>query len=234
MFTRIAAKVLTVVPEKYAVMVSKGIVNLFINRYANIHVKGIEQLLNAQTPTIFVCNHLSNSDGLILSKTLKNIDPTFVAGVKLSNNNVTNIGMHVVKTTNIKPNSADLDGIRRVVKLVKEGESLLIFPEGTRSRAGSLIEAKKGILLIARMTGVPIVPIGIHGTEKLLPISKDGNMSSEKFQHADVYVNIGDQFDLPKKEKGQDKREYEDNTTDFLMRKIAELIPVDYQGVYKL
>lgn len=234
MFTRIASKILTVLPERHAVQISKKIVNGFLNRYATVHINGQGNLSTAATPTIFVCNHLSNSDGLVLSRALKDIDPTFVAGVKLSNNTVTNIGMQVVKTTNIKPNSADIDGIRKVVKLVKGGESLLIFPEGTRSRVGSMIEAKKGILLIAKMTGAPIVPVGIHGTEKLLPISKDGNMSSEKFQHAHVHINIGQQFELPAKEKGQDKREYEAQTTDYLMRKIAELLPSEYQGVYKI
>lgn len=106
---------------------------------------------------IFICNHLSNSDGLVLNRALKEIDPTFVAGVKLSNNTVTSIGVNVMKTTNIKPNTADKEGLKKIIKLVKQGASLLIFPEGTRSRVSSLIEAKKGIFLIAKMTGAPIV-----------------------------------------------------------------------------
>lgn len=57
----------------------------------------------------------------------------------------------------------------------------MIFPEGTRSRVGSLIEAKKGILLIARMTGVPIVPIGLYGTEKLLPDLNENSLYTVEF-----------------------------------------------------
>ena len=139
----------------------------------------------------------------------------------------------MIKTTNIKPNSADKEGIKKVLKLFRQGESLLIFPEGTRSRAGSLIEAKKGVILIARITGAPIVPVGLYGTEKLLPINMDGNMSAETFNNADVYINIGHQFEMPKQEKDQSKKDYEDFASKYLMTKIAELLPESYKGVYK-
>lgn len=194
---------------------------------------GGDNLKGIRTPTIFMCNHLSNADGLVYDKALKEIDPIFVAGEKLSNNAVTNIGVNVIKTTNIKPNTADKEGLERIIKFVKQGESLMIFPEGTRSRTSSLIEAKKGILLITRMTGVSIVPIGIYGTERLLPINNEGDMRAETFNNADVHINIGKQFELQKREKEQDKKEYEDLSIKFIMAKIAELLPEDYRGVYK-
>lgn len=233
MISNTTAKLINLLPKKVVISVSKKLVDKYLNKYAKIYAYGLEKLENIQRPTIFICNHLSNSDGLVLSKTLKSVDPTFVAGVKLSNNSFTSLGMNVVKTTNIKPNSADKDGIKKIINLIKQGESLLIFPEGTRSRVGSLIEAKKGIVLIAKMTGAPIVPIGIYGTEKLLPINKEGDMGAEKFNNAEVYINIGDQFEFPKKEKEQDKKEYEEYATDYIMRKIAALLPEEYKGVYK-
>lgn len=156
-----------------------------------------------------------------------------MAGVKLSNNALTSIGVNIIKTTSIKPNTADKEGLKKVINLVKSGESLLIFPEGTRSRVGELIEAKKGILLIARMTGAPIVPIGLYGTEKLLPINPNGDMSTEKFNNAAIYINIGKQFDFPKKSAEQDKNQYEDFAINYIMKKIAELLPDHYRGVYK-
>ncbi len=227
------AKIINILPDKFVTYVSKKIVDKYLKKYANINIEGSENLKGIKTPTIFICNHLSNSDGLVLDKALKEIDPTFVAGVKLSNNVITSIGVNVIKTTNIKPNTADKEGLKKVIRLVKQGESLLIFPEGTRSRVGSLIEAKKGILLIATMTGAPIVPIGLYGTEKLLPINKEGDMSAETFYYADVYINIGKQFESPKRAKEQGKKEYEDFATRYIMKKIAELLPENYRGVYK-
>lgn len=233
MISTTMAKILNILPDGFTKYISKKVIDKYLKKYANINITGSENLKGIKTPTIFICNHLSNSDGLVLDKALKEIDPTFVAGAKLSNNAVTSIGINVIKTTNIKPNTADKDGIKKIIKLVKEGESILLFPEGTRSRVGGLIEAKKGILLIARMTGVPIVPIGLYGTEKLLPINKEGDMSAEAFCFADVHINIGKQFDSPIRVKEQDKREYEELALKYIMKKIAELLPEKYKGVYK-
>lgn len=233
MKTTTMAKIINIIPNRFATYISKKAVDQYLKKYAHVNIKGTENLISIELPTIFVCNHLSNSDGLVLDMALKEIDPTFLAGVKLSNNAITNIGLNVIKTTNITPNSADKKGIKKVIKLVRQGESLLIFPEGTRSRVGSLIEAKRGIILIARMTGAPIVPIGLYGTEKLLPISKEGDMSAETFNYADVHINIGNQFEIPKRAKEQDKKEYDDFATKNIMKKIAELLPENYRGVYK-
>lgn len=232
MKARTIAKLIKYMPNWLMKYISKKVVKRYLDKYANINVSGSKNLNNIKTPTIFICNHLSNSDGLVLNRVLKAIDPTFVAGVKLSKNDVTSIGLNVVKTTNIKPNTADKEGLKKVINLVKAGESLLIFPEGSRSRTGSLIEAKKGIVLIAKLTKAPIIPIGIYGTEKLLPISKEGDMASETFRYADVNINIGEQFEIPKMEKGSDKKSYEDEVTLDLMLKIAKLLPDNYRGVY--
>lgn len=109
----------------------------------------------------------------------------------------------------------------------------MIFPEGTRSRTGSLIKAKKGVLLLAGTTGAPIVPLGIIGTEQLLPINKAGDMGKETFHYANVSIVIGDQFELQKKQKAQEKAEYEEAAMEYVMTKIADLLPEDYKGVYK-
>lgn len=233
MISNLTAKIINILPNKFVTYISKKIIDKYLKKYANINIVGSENLKGIKTPTIFICNHLSNSDGLVLDKVLKEIDPTFVAGEKLSDNAVTSIGINVIKTTNIKPNTADKEGLEKIIKLVKQGESLVIFPEGTRSRFGSLIEAKKGILFIARITGAPIVPIGLYGTEKLLPINIEGDMRTETFQYADVHINIGKQFEFHKRAKGQDKNEYEEIALKHIMKKIAELLPESYRGVYK-
>lgn len=232
MISPMGAKVINCLPKGMVNYIAKKIVNKYLNKYANIKIEGKENLNDMKRPTIFVCNHLSNSDGLVLNRVLKEFDPTFVAGVKLSKDSTTNLGVAVVKTTPINPNSADKEGMKKIINLLKSGETILIFPEGTRSRVGSMNEAKKGITLIARMSKASIVPIGISGTEMLLPINMEGDMSAEKFQHADVYVNIGKQFEIPKKHKEQDRKEYEEEATKYIMKRIAELLPEEYRGVY--
>ena len=234
MLSPTTVKIINMLPEDFLIKIAKKIANRYVNKYANLKVTGLENIDKVKKPRIFVCNHLSNSDGLVLNKILKEkSDPYFIAGVKLSNDPITNIGTKIVKNIAIRPNSADKDAITKVVKALKSGEDILIFPEGTRSRTGAMIEGKKGILLFARMAKAEIIPIGMSGTDKLLPISENGNMGGEKWQKADVTVNIGNKIEFPPKEKNEDRHEYDDRCMDILMRSIAKLLPEQYRGVYK-
>lgn len=220
-------------PSKIVEIFAKNFLNHLINKYANVHLSGVDNLKDIEGAVIFICNHLSNSDGLVLAKALKKWDPTFVAGVKLNGETVTHLGMVAVKNTPIVPNSADKAGIGRVIKILKENGNVLIFPEGTRSRKRCLIKAKPGLSLFAKMSGAKLVPIGMYGTENLLPIGEDGSMANETFHKADVYLNIGKPFEIAKRTREENRKDYEERATDEAMRKIAELLPEEYRGVYK-
>lgn len=74
----------------------------------------------------------------------------------------------------IKRGAADREAIQRATELLKLGEPVGIFPEGTRQRPGEsgeleLGEAHAGVAFIAMHANVPVVPVGIAGTEKALP-----------------------------------------------------------------
>jgi 1-acyl-sn-glycerol-3-phosphate acyltransferase len=61
--------------------------------------------------------------------------------------------------------------LHAVVSLVRAGESLCAFPEGTRSRDGSVRPFKGGAFQVALQAGVPVVPIAIDGSGAVLPAS---------------------------------------------------------------
>jgi 1-acyl-sn-glycerol-3-phosphate acyltransferase len=60
----------------------------------------------------------------------------------------------------------DIGAIKRSVAILRQGEALGMFPEGTRNRDGT-IEAQTGVALLASMTGAPVVPAYIAGTDRL-------------------------------------------------------------------
>jgi 1-acyl-sn-glycerol-3-phosphate acyltransferase len=231
MISKAALRIIDFLPDKVVSLIANKLVDSYIKKYANIKTYGMEKIKDIKSPVIFICNHLSNADGIVMNRLLKDHNVTFVAGVKLTDNKFTKLGFHVAKTIHIKPNSADKEAISKIVNTLKQGNNIMIFPEGTRSRTGKMIEGKKGILLMAKLSKATIVPMGIWGTENLLPINDNG-MESEKFNHADVNINIGEPMILPRKNVDEDKNEYYDRAMHEIMLGIAVLLPEQYRGVY--
>lgn len=228
------AKFIVSLPDFIFKPVGEKILNSTLDKYADIRVEGLEHARKVKGPIIFIGNHLSNSDGLVMDRVLrKEFNPSFIAGVKLSGDPMTNIGMRLIKTINIKPNSADKDALKSIIQASKGGENILMFPEGTRSRTGAMIEAKKGINLIARLTKATIIPFGIYGSENLMPINTSGDMGKETFVHSVVNIHFGEPVVLPKKEKDEDRHVYDDKVLETYMKSIANLMPEKYRGFYK-
>ncbi|MEM0966734.1 MAG: lysophospholipid acyltransferase family protein [Verrucomicrobiota bacterium] len=63
---------------------------------------------------------------------------------------------------------SDLTAMRRALDVLKEGEGLLVFPEGTRSPDGNFLEPRRGIGLLACKGGVPVLPARLFGTFEAL------------------------------------------------------------------
>jgi len=231
MLPKTVLRIIDILPDRVVTYIAKRLLDSYINKYANIKTNGMEKIKDIKSPIIFICNHLSNADGIIMNKLLKDNNVTFVAGVKLTDNKLTKLGFHVAKTIQLKPNSVDKEAISKIVSTLKQGNNIMIFPEGTRSRNGKMIEGKRGLILMAKLSKARIVPMGIWGTEKLLPID-DKNMASEKFNYADVHINIGDPITLVSKNKDEDRNEYYDRVMHEIMSSIATMIPEQYRGVY--
>jgi len=120
----------------------------------------------------------------------------------------------------------DLKALRRMIALMEEGKCLVIAPEGTRSRVGSLIEGKPGVAYLASRSGFPVVPIGITGTEDKVIF---GNI--KRFRKSTITLSARKPFIIPPLPK-QDRDTALQNATDEIMCQIAALLPERYRGVY--
>jgi 1-acyl-sn-glycerol-3-phosphate acyltransferase len=109
--------------------------------------------------------------------------------------------------------------------VLENGLILGMFPEGGRSRDGKLRKGKPGSAVIASKTNVPILPIGIAGTDKIKGISW-------LWKRPHIVINIGKPFKLPPNDSKMSKSQMQLLTTQ-LMKEIAALLPLEYQGGYK-
>ena len=94
-----------------------------------------------------------------------------------------------------------------------------------------MIKGKKGFLLLAKLSKADIVPIALEGTELMLPVNQK-DMGKETPKHAMVRVKIGQHFQLDQKNHKCDN--WDEECVDAAMRKIAEMLKPEYQGVYKI
>jgi len=87
--------------------------------------------------------------------------------------NVPALGVACEKLEHIYIDRSDkamaLKSLNDAKKIIRNGTSVIFFPEGTRSRTGQMGEFKKGAFIMAIDMGIPILPITITGTDKILP-----------------------------------------------------------------
>lgn len=104
----------------------------------------------------------------------------------------------------IKKGEGDVDAIKKMIGLIESGRAMIIFAEGTRSDGITMLPLKQGVAMLAKKTGAPVVPIGIAGTQRLLPI-KASTVERKRRQH--VTVIYGDPFRYEDVAKGKNEKE---------------------------
>jgi len=123
-------------------------------------------------PVIFVSNHQSMIDIALVFKVLP-VNLHFVLKKELAYAPFIGIfawatGMIFVDRKNSK---AAIASVRKVGAMVRQGRSIMAFPEGTRCREPKILPFKKGIFVSALSAQVPVVPVAIEGAGRVLPSS---------------------------------------------------------------
>ena len=121
----------------------------------------------------------------------------------------------------------DFSSLREVFRRLKDGGLLGIAPEGTRSKTEALAPGKPGAAYLAARSQVPLIPVGVTGTEDRLVKQK-----LKRLQRLDITINIGEPFMLPPLPR-KNREEFLQESTDEIMCQIAALLPPEYRGVYK-
>ena len=145
---------------------------------------GLDHLAALDEPVVLAANHQSHADTVAILGTLPRPlrERTAVAAAldvwgRSGNGNMPSLkreclqllvaaGFHAFAFDRHGP---PLRSVRTAADLVRNGWSLLIYPEGTRSRTGRMAPFKAGVGLLARFTRRPVVPVYVEGGPRVLP-----------------------------------------------------------------
>lgn len=118
-------------------------------------------------PVIVVCNHVSYWDPIILGCALDR-QVHFMAKAELFSIPIFGSIVKRLGAFPIKRGHSDHKALRMAVRLLQGGKVLGVFPEGTRSKKGSLLPFRTGITMIAYKVGCPVVPVGLINSKGVL------------------------------------------------------------------
>lgn len=114
-------------------------------------------------PAIFIFNHTTLYDGLFAFAILDGYKGNVLTAKDWYEKPHIKTIFEGNRIVPIDRKGLDTSWLRACMKLIKEGESVCIFPEGHRSTNGDLDEFKSGFTLLAQMTGAPVIPVFLSG-----------------------------------------------------------------------
>ncbi len=198
-----------------------GIVRVLVKALTRYHVEGLEHIPR-QGPLMFVSNHLHHFDTVMIAIVMPR--RTWVlAAEKYEKHLLFGPLLRVGGAIFIRRGEVDRKALRAALEVLEDGHCLALAVEGTRSRTGALAEGKAGAAYLATRADVPLVPVVVWGTEKVIP-------SWFRLRRANVYVRFGPPFRLP---AGRARPEELDAYTDEIMTTLAAMLPPEYRGVYR-
>ncbi len=215
--------------SKTSFKIARPLVEGALRTFIRLEIRGRENLPQ-NGPVIAACNHLNLIDPPLHIISILPRDSIFMAKEEL-------FQYWPIPVFRILMDAAEAFPVRRRgtpeerQQAIEFSERVLaeklvfgMYPEGTRSKMGCLKEAYHGIAIIALRTGAPLIPVGIWGTEKLRGI---GWLTRPK-----VIINFGKPFTLPPVQ-GEPTEEQLKELTEYIMGKIAAILPPEYRGRYK-
>lgn len=177
----------------------KKVVGVSLKMFFDVRVSGIENI--PEENYILAGNHKSMWDVILLANSI----PTnirFMGKKELFDNKITKSFFSKVVAFPVDRDNIDINAIKTSLRLLKDGETIGVFPEGTRNKTKAItLPFKEGVTRIATKTNKVIVPFGIDGDYKL---------------GKTINLNIGEPIDMSLIEK--------EHQTEYLEEKVKELI----------
>ena len=184
----------------------------------SVTVKGLSNI-GSSNAYIFMSNHQSNFDIPVLMAHLP-VQSRWLAKAELFKIPLFGYAMKRAGYINIDRSNlrSAIISIKKAAKIVRNGVSVLIFPEGTRSQDGNIKPFKKGGFILAVESSVPVIPVTIYGTWPIMP---KGHI---RIRPGNVILEIGTPIETIN---------YTKRTKDDLLEKVRRILCESFEKINK-
>ena len=183
-------------------------------------------------PVILASNHLSFADSLVIPIVaprkvvfLAKSDYFAGGGVRGTLQKAWFEGMGMLPVDRDDPKAA-IASLDTALEVLGRGEAFGLYPEGTRSRDGRLYRGRTGVAHLALTAGVPVVPVGLTGTERLQPVG------ARLPRVVPITVRFGAPIEVSGRYDGVPLGRARREVTDQVMSAISALTGQEEAGVY--
>lgn len=198
----------------------RGFVTVVLRLLTRVKVEGTEQIPK-EGAFILAPNHLHVLDVPVLLMFVHRRTVPFAADKWIGHF----FGWILVTFGNaifVARGTPDRRALSKALTVLKAGGVLALAPEGTRSRNGTLGEGHTGLAYLATRAPAAILPVVAYGQEKCFDYWR-------RLRRVPIYVRFGQVIELPPGRWSVDELEKQ---TEQVMLSLAELLPVEYRGIY--
>lgn len=201
------------------------IIRSFFKYFTVLNISGRKKI-SEQGAYIVAANHLGVLDPALVFNILDRQDIILIIAEKYQRNAIFRWLVSSMNAIYIDRFNADIRALKIVIERLQQGDVLVMAPEGTRSRSGSLIEARPGGSYLAAKTGLPVFPVAVTGTEDKGLISNFLHLRRPR-----INIKVGEPLTFSPVDR-KDRQAVLQSYTDEIMCHIAIMLPPSYRGVY--
>jgi 1-acyl-sn-glycerol-3-phosphate acyltransferase len=210
--------------------VIKGVLKPLLKMLYRIRVEGLENVPKTG-PAIVAANHVSFLDSFFIPLVIKRRKVTYLAKADYFKSWKTKWFFHGVGQISCEREggSKSQQSLEIALDVLKDGNLLGIYPEGTRSPDGVLYRGRTGVARLALAAKVPVIPVGLIGTNEVMP--KDAKLP-RLTGRINVTVRFGKPLDFSRFEGRERDRFALRSVTDEIMFEIMDLSGQEYKDEY--
>jgi cytidylate kinase len=226
----------TPIATKSTVLIRFGsmVLRLIARAMVRFRVEGDLSALPKSGPMIMAANHASSADPVLIGAFLNQVlgrPLNWLGKRELVEFPLTGWAFRIAGIHPVDREAADLEAFRTAMRILEAGQTLAVFPEGTRSKDGSLQQVREGVGMLALRSGAPVLPVAVIDSDILWPrgqlLPHYGKRVTVRYGTPFVVADELASEGLPVR-----GRQATEAATRLIMGRIAALLPPRQRGVY--